>query len=698
MDILVRIRSGNDRQMQAEDEMDASNTGAAAVVTKTIEPSLGNALPHFAPLVVFPLLACAALWGGWWIVVPLVFFAFVADRLDVVFGVAERNIDPRATHEDQLFVYKLSLWLWAVLWPVTFVFALWQILRGSHLAGWEVALMAISLFGVGQLVFIIGHELVHRRAAWERRLGELLLASGSYPHYATEHIYIHHPLVCTPGDPGSPPKGVSFWQYLPREIAHNLLGAWRFERNRLVRRRLPVWHYTNPFWRYFALAAGWYALIFWMGGPWAVLVYAGLCFTAVFSMKVSNYIQHYGLRRIRLPGGRYETVKARHAWSADYRFSNWLHYNMQRHADHHAATNRRYPLLQHHGADASPQLPGSYAQVGSLALSPGRWFKTMDPLVDRVRAQFYPEIDDWRAYDSPAFAARPDAFEAIAEIHASAPHMAEWINRSPALLDNLKQKEFTDLDLPAGFGPDPEFEAVARRGLARVYWTRELGASEMREQLAELPVQDAKEAVEVVREWSNGKVFQIGMHTMRDSLSPAEAGTALSNVAASAVAAVLAAVEEDFADSGAARAKGGVAAVLLGALAGGEAAPGSALDVLFVHDGDPARPQEALCRRFREALAALSRDNLLLAPAADRRSQWPAVSLQALREQHRTAGTEAELQALTSARCVFTSGDAGVAERFEAARREALAARGDLPAELRQTPPDEMEPPAAAPH
>ena len=417
-------------------------------------------------------------------------------------------------------------------------------------------------------------------------------------------------------------------------------------------------------------------------------------------MKVSNYIQHYGLRRIRLPGGRYETVKARHAWSADYRFSNWLHYNMQRHADHHAATNRRYPLLQYHGTDASPQLPGSYAQVGSLALSPKRWFAAMDPLVDRVRAQFYPDIEDWSAYDSPAFAARPDAFDAIAEIHAGAPHMAAWINRSPALLDHLKEREFTDLDLPDGFGPDPEFEAVARRGLARVYWTRELGAPEMREQLAELPVQDAKEAVEVAREWSNGKVFQIGMHTMRGNLSPAEAGTALSNVAAASVAAVLAAVEEDFADSGAARAKGSVAAVVLGALASDAATPGSALDVLFVYDGDPARPQEAMCRRFGEALDALSQDNLLLAPVPDRRNERPIRSLEAFREHHRTAGAASELPELTAARCVFTSGDTGIAERFDAARREALAhgaASDERQAELTQTPPDGTQPPAAAP-
>ena len=668
--------------------MEASSTGAgAAVAPKMIEPSIGNALLHFAPLAVFPLLVCASLWGGLWLVIPGIFF-IASEHFDRLFGVEERNIDPHTTHEKQLFLYKLSLWLWAAAWPGTFVFALWQVLVSDHLATWEVALMAAALATIGQSIFIVGHELVHRRAAWERRLGELLLASASYPHYATEHIYMHHPLVCTPGDPGSAPKGVSLWQYLPREIWSNLAGAWKFECARLARRRLPVWHYTNSFWRYLLQTGGWYALIFWMGGPWAVLVYVALCSAVVFTMKVSNYVQHYGLRRILLPGGRYETVKARHAWSADYKFSNWFYYNMQRHADHHAATNRRYPLLQYHGGDQSPQLPGSYAQMGSLAMSPKRWFQTMDPLLDRQRAYFYPEIEDWSAYDSPAFAAKPDAFEAIAEIHAAAPRMAGWINRFPELLDSLKEREFTDLDLPDGFGPDPEFEAVARRGLARVYWTKELGASEMQEQLADIAVQDGKEAVEVAREWSNGKVFQIAMHAMRGSLSPTEAGTALSNVAAAAISAVLTAVEEDFADSGAARANGAIAAVVLGSLAGNEAAPDSALDVLFVYDGGAAEPHGALCKSFHQALQALSRDNLLLAPVPRTRQARAVLSLDTFREHYRTAGSAHELRSLTRARCVFASGDAGITERFEAARREALAhgaARDELIAELSRT-------------
>ena len=394
-----------------------------AMGDSTVTPSIGNAFPYFLSLAIFPLLAYAALEGSWWIAAPYLYL-MIPDVLDPLSGVDERNMDPRSTLDRQLFWYKLSLWAWAVLWPATLVFALWQILVSGHLSTWESVFLALVLTAVAQASFIVGHELIHRRVVWERRIGEFVLASVSYPTYASEHIYVHHSLACTPGDPGSAPKGVSYWQYLPREVRSNLAGAWRFEHQMLARRHRPVWHYTNPFWRYLIETAAWYGLLYWMGGAWAVLIYVILCSGVILSMKLINYVQHYGLRRIRLPNGRYERVRTWHSWSAAYRLSNWFFYNMQRHPDHHVAPSRRYPLLQHRGDDAAPQLPGSYVEMAGLALFPRRWFRKMDPLVDRWRAHFYPQIDDWSAYDSPATAERPDSFEVITEIFATAPRLA----------------------------------------------------------------------------------------------------------------------------------------------------------------------------------------------------------------------------------------------------------------------------------
>ena len=663
-----------------------------ADIAQYIEPSFLNALPHYLPLGIFPLLFLAALYGGWWLL-PAFLFMSVAGPLDRVFGIDGRNMDPSNTPERRLLWHNLPVWSWAFLWPPTLVFGLWQMLVADAFAVWEDVLLAIILTMEAQAVFVIGHELVHRRASWERRFGEFLLACASYPQYATEHVYIHHAKVGTPHDVGSAPKGESFWHYFPREVASNLTNSWKVAGERLARRRLPVWHYSNPFWRYGIFVAAWHGLVFWMGGIWAVPVFAFLGLGCVFSMKISNYFQHYGLRRVRLPNGRWEKVMPRHSWSADWKFSNWMFFNMQRHADHHAMAARPYPLLQVRSGDDSPELPGTYADMMNIVLRPQRWFEKMDPLVDQWRRHFYPEIDDWSAYDSPISAARPDAFEAIVEIFGAAPRLAGWIERHPELLDNLKDREFTDLDLPKGFIPDQEYETIARRGLARLYWTMEMGVQEMRGQIAELPTADATEAAEVVRNWSNDKAFQIGMHVVRGNLSPGEAKTALSNLAEASICSVLDAVVADFVDRAGPLREGGAAAISLGDLASREVIPGAAMQVLFVHDISQSAENERLCRRFREALTGLAQDSLLFSPVAPDSSSLVAVPLSDLAEHCRSqAGGEIPL--LTRSRCIFECGDTEIGRRFGDSQREILSDGGAneaLAARLREPPEDSTD-------
>ncbi len=635
---------------------------AATISTdRMISLSLRNALPHFLPIAVFPLIFAAAIYGGWWIAGPFIFFWSVGP-LDLAFGADGRNADPKTTPERRLIWYNLPVWLWALLWPVTFVFTLWQIFIVGHLAVWEGALLAIALAVEGQGVFIVGHELIHRRAAWERHIGVFLLSSVSYPHYATEHFHIHHVWVGTPKDVGSAPKGQSFWRYFPRELASNFLGAWEVSRKRMANRQLPIWRFSNPFWLYGAETAAWYTFVYWTGGWWSVLIFMTLCLGIVLSMKISNYLQHYGLRRVHLPNGRFERAQLRHSWSADYKFSNWMFFNMQRHPDHHVSAGRRYPLLQHHGADESPQLPGSYGAMFALALRPKRWFETMDPLVDQWRERFYPGIKDWSAYDSPVSEARPEAFDAIVEIYDAAPHLVSAIEQNPELLDNLKDPEFTNLRIPDGVA-DPEFEMLARRGLARVYWTHEFDVAKMKEQIAEIPVQDAMDAAETVRNWSNGKVFQISMHALRGNLSPDEAGIALANVAEASITSVLQAAVEDAADrhwqsDEYQPNQGGIAAIALGDLVNREITLRASLEVLFVYEGSPAADHKTLCSRFYDALGKLTSSNLLFDPLAKDKKDHAVYALTDL-PQYISTGE------LPSARCIFTSGAPGIDQRFD---------------------------------
>lgn len=670
------------------DNADPGNADTA----QQIEPSVLTALPHYLPLGVFPLIILAALYGSWWLLPPLVFMS-LSWSFDRIFGRDGRSMDPWSTPKHRLIWHNLPVWTWAFLWPPTLIFGVWQILVTGQFLWWESVLLAIILTMEAQAVFVVGHELIHRRTSWERRIGEFLLSSCSYPQYATEHVYIHHALVGTPHDVGSAPKGESFWKYMPKEIVSNLVNSWEVARERLGRRRLSMWHFSNPFWRYGIGVAFWYGLVYWMGGIWAVPVFAFLGLSCVFSMKISNYFQHYGLRRVRLANGRWEKIMPRHSWSADWKFSNWMLFNAQRHADHHAVASRQYPLLQVTSLDESPELPGTYSDMMNIVLKPKRWFEKMDPLVDQWRKHFYPDIDDWSPYDSSIAAARPDAFDAIVEIFGAAPRLAKRIERNPELLDNLQSQEFLDLDLPKGFGEDEEFETIARRGLARVYWTYEMGVQEMKDLIVELPVVDSRETAEIVRNWSNDRAFQIGMHVVRGNLLPNEAATALSNLAEASVSTVLASVVVDFTERFGSLSVGEIAVVFLGDLASREAYPGIAIDILFVHDGPQSAENERMCRSFRKALADLSQDNLLFSPIASDPDTFPALPLSELAE-HSGDPAGGDVPVLTRARCVFESNGSDIGSRFEDTRREVLAgwrAKESLAERLIEQPEDRAE-------
>ena len=356
-------------------ESDQIGAAPAGTMANAIRPSFWNALPYFTSLLIYPLLILAALQGSWWIAGPLLFFIF-ADSVDGMYGMEKAgmgvdNMDPAETREKQLFWYRFASWTWVALYPPALAFTLWQVLAPGRFAIWEVLLMALVLGNVTRMVYSASHELIHSHSTFERRVGEFLLASVSFAQEATEHVYIHHPLVGTPQDALSAPRGMSFWRYFPRTLASSILGSWRFERERLARRRQPALHFTNPFWRYFLFTAAWYALAWWFGGVLGLVVLFIASAIGIFSLRAVDYVQHYGLQRVRLPNGRFERVQARHAWSAASKLLNWLYYNQQRHAYHHAKPTRSFPLLQHHGEDTAPQLPEPYAKLCTVAFSPG---------------------------------------------------------------------------------------------------------------------------------------------------------------------------------------------------------------------------------------------------------------------------------------------------------------------------------------
>ena len=97
------------------------------------EPSFLNALPHYLPLLIFPLLILAAFYGGFWLLGPFVFMS-VAGFLDRVFGVDGLNMNPRGISERRFIWYNIPVWAWALLWPPTLVSRAMADLRWSFVS------------------------------------------------------------------------------------------------------------------------------------------------------------------------------------------------------------------------------------------------------------------------------------------------------------------------------------------------------------------------------------------------------------------------------------------------------------------------------------------------------------------------------------------------------------------------------------
>ncbi|WP_439560058.1 alkane 1-monooxygenase [Roseinatronobacter sp.] len=363
---------------------------------------LSAALPFWASLGFVPLVIMAALWGGWWLALMPLYGWVAFTVMDFITGLYTDNPDTETPLTD-LFWYRLITLVWCPVQFVVIFGALWWVATTTHLH-WleELALM----FGVGVMSGVIGivysHELLHQKTALERWLGDLLLASVLYSHFRSEHLQVHHRYVGTPRDPVTARMGEGFQAYFLRVLRDCPPSAWRAEAAMLARKGLPVWHRSNPFWRYAALQGAMLALAFGIGGAWGLVLFLWQALIAIWQLELTNYIEHYGLTRRYLGDGKYEPVRPHHSWNASHRASNWLMINLQRHSDHHYKPDRRFPLLQTYGTDQAPQLPYGYPALTTLAMIPPLWRRFMNPKVRAWRRQFYPDIVDWSDYDNHA--------------------------------------------------------------------------------------------------------------------------------------------------------------------------------------------------------------------------------------------------------------------------------------------------------
>lgn len=236
---------------------------------------------------------------------------------------------------------------------------------------------------LGQVAHPAAHELIHRADRRLFRLGMAVYTACLVGHHTSSHRLVHHVHVGTPDDPATARAGQGFWRFLLKASRDGFVAGWRAEdalRARASRRGL------HPYAVYLggaSLALGIAALV---GGAWGVLLWALLGLHVQMQIHLSDYVQHYGLARQRLPDGRLEPVSPRHSWNAAQWFSSHMMLNAPRHSDHHAHPARPYPSLRIGAGDGVPHLPWPLPLACMIALVPPLWRRRMKPVLAGVSA------------------------------------------------------------------------------------------------------------------------------------------------------------------------------------------------------------------------------------------------------------------------------------------------------------------------
>ena len=334
---------------------------------------LGLIVP-LLPFMAYGLVEASGI-GAFWFFGPFLVFV-IFPVLDVLRGLDASNPpDEVIKWLEQDRYYRRCIYAFLPLQYAGLVFAAWLWAHGG-LSVLDSIGLALTVAMVSGISINTAHELGHKRAALERWLSKVALAQSGYGHFFIEHNRGHHVRVATPEDPASARFGESFYAFLPRTVIGSLRSAWELERVRLHRGKHSTLSIHNDILQAWAMTVVLYVALALAFGP-VVLPY--LLIQSVLGaslLEVVNYLEHYGLLRVKREDGRYERTRPEHSWNSNNVVSNVLLYHLQRHSDHHANPTRRYQALRH--VDEAPQLPTGYAGMIVIAAIPPLWRRVMD--------------------------------------------------------------------------------------------------------------------------------------------------------------------------------------------------------------------------------------------------------------------------------------------------------------------------------
>ncbi len=332
--------------------------------------------------VAYPMQPFIAIWLHYttgnelWFLLPFLVNYLVAPLLDWLIGEDENN--PPEAVVMQLDRDRYYRWLTYLVVPLHFVTLVGTAIYATsqELSWWAFVLLAVAAGLTAGLAINTGHELGHKNSRLEKALAKIVLAVAAYGHFSIEHNRGHHRDVSTPADPASARMGESIYRFALREIPGAFRRAWQIEKERLESRQKPVWHFSNAILQSYAITAA-VSLVLLLALGWLAIPFLLVHnLFAYWQLTSANYVEHYGLLRMKDASGRYERCQPHHSWNSNHVLSNLVLFHLERHSDHHANPLRRYQSLRHF--DNVPSLPNGYFGMYLLAYCPWLWFRVMD--------------------------------------------------------------------------------------------------------------------------------------------------------------------------------------------------------------------------------------------------------------------------------------------------------------------------------
>jgi alkane 1-monooxygenase len=276
--------------------------------------------------------------------------------------------------KDKLYDWLLYINVLIVYGCLFFTF---QIIEKKTLAPYEIVGIVLSLgIILGSNGINVAHELGHRKKLFERILGKILLVPSHYTHFFVEHNHGHHLDVATPEDPSTAKYNQSLYSFWLQSVSGTYIKAWKIQKKLNKINKTPFFSLKNDI-LWFTVVQLVYLLSIYLIFNYKVTVVALIAGIVGFLLlETINYIEHYGLKRKKMPSGRYERVSEKHSWNSNHILGRIILYELTRHSDHHYKSTKEYQILECH--EESPQLPFGYPTSMVLSFIPPLWYSIMN--------------------------------------------------------------------------------------------------------------------------------------------------------------------------------------------------------------------------------------------------------------------------------------------------------------------------------